>query len=54
MIDKMTDEEFKQHVLEIPHRDMGVYGLARFLRVSHAGYGDYTKDRHQWLDGMRM
>jgi hypothetical protein len=54
MIDKMTDEEFKQHVLEIPHRDMDVYGLARFLRVSHAGSGDYTKDRHQWLDGMRM
>jgi len=27
---------------------------ARFLRVYRAGSGDYTRDRHQWLDGLTM
>lgn len=54
MIDKMTDEEFKRHVLEILHRELGVYGLARFIRVSRAGSGNYTQDRHQWLDGLSV
>ncbi len=54
MIDKMTDEEFKRHVLEILHRELGAYGIARFIRVSRAGSGDYTQDRHQWLDGLSV
>ena len=33
---------------------LGVYGLARFLRVYRAGAGDYTRDRHQWLDGLTV
>jgi hypothetical protein len=53
-IDKMTDEEFKRHVLDILHRELGVYGLARFIRVSGGGSGDYTRDRHQWLDGLSV
>jgi hypothetical protein len=53
-IDKMTDEEFERHALGILHRELGVYGLARFIRVSRAGSGDYTRDRHQWLDGLSV
>jgi hypothetical protein len=54
MIDKMTDDEFKRYVLEVLHRELGIYGLARFIRVSRAGSGDYTRDRHQWLDGLSV
>jgi hypothetical protein len=54
MIDKMTDEEFQHHVLEILHRELGVYGLARYIRVARSGSGDYTQDRHQWLDKMTI
>jgi hypothetical protein len=54
MIDKMTDEEFKRHVLEILHRELGIYGLTRFIRVSGAGSGDYTRDRHEWLGGLSV
>jgi hypothetical protein len=54
MIDKMTDEEFERHALGILHRELGVYGLARFIRISQAGSGDYTRDRHQWLDGLTV
>lgn len=47
----MTDEEFERHVLSVLRRELGIDGLARFLRVYRAGNGDYTRDRHRWLDG---
>jgi hypothetical protein len=50
-LEHMTDEEFERHALGILQREMGVYGLARFLRVYRAGSGDYTRERHQWLQG---
>jgi hypothetical protein len=53
-LDQMTDEQFEQHALSVLHRELGVYGLARFLRVYRAGTGDYTRDRHQWLKGLTV
>ena len=50
-VEKMSDEEFERHALGILRRELGVDGLARFLRVYRAGSGDYTRDRHQWLEG---
>jgi hypothetical protein len=49
LLEQMTDEQFERHALDVLHRELGVYGLARFLRVYRAGTGDYTRDRHQWL-----
>jgi hypothetical protein len=54
MIDGMSDDEFERHALGILHRELGVYGLARFIRVHRAESGDYTRDRHQWLDGLSV
>lgn len=54
MIDKMSDDEFEKLALGILHRELGVYGLARFIRMSRASAGDYTRDRHEWLDGLSM
>ena len=28
---------------------LGVVGAIRFLQYQEKGYGDYTKERHQWL-----
>jgi hypothetical protein len=53
-LDQMTDEQFEQHALSVLHRDLGVYGLARFLRVYRGGTGDYTRERHQWLKGLTV
>ena len=50
-IEQMTDDQFEKHALGILHRELGVYGLARFLRVYRASSGDYTQNRHQWLQG---
>jgi hypothetical protein len=48
--EQMTDEQFEKHALGILHRELGVYGLAHFLRVYRAAPGDYSSDRHQWLN----
>ena len=50
-LEKMTDEEFERHALSVLRRELGLDGLARFLRIYRAGSGDYTRDRHRWLEG---
>ena len=50
-IDNMTDEDFERHAFAILQRELGVDGLARFLRLNRAGSGDYTRDRRKWLNG---
>lgn len=47
-LDTMTDEQFERHALEVLRRELGVEGLARFLRLHRSGSGDYTKDRMHW------
>jgi len=53
-IDRMTDEDFERHALAIFQRELGLDGLARFLRINLAGSGDYTRDRHKWLNGVTI
>ena len=50
-LDQLTDDEFEQHALAILRRELGVDGFARFLRLYRSGSGDYTRDRHRWLEG---
>ena len=50
-LEKMSDEDFERHALAVLQRELGIDGLARFLRLYRSGSGDYTRDRHQWLDG---
>jgi hypothetical protein len=50
-VDNMTDEDFERRAFAILQRELGLDGLARFLRLNRAGSGDYTRDRHQWLGG---
>ena len=46
--DKLTDEQFERHALELLSRELGVDGLARFLRLNRSGAGDYTIERASW------
>jgi hypothetical protein len=50
-VEKMSDDDFERHALAILQRELGLDGLARFLRLYRSGSGDYTRDRHRWLDG---
>ncbi len=47
-IETMSDQEFEQYALEVLGRELGIDGLARFIRLNRSGTGDYTKDRHEW------
>lgn len=31
---------------------LGPVGMVEFIRQFDSGYGDYTKERHEWLDDM--
>jgi len=33
---------------------LGVAGTLRFLQQLYVGYGDYTKERHQWLNQLTI
>ncbi|HEY1185501.1 MAG TPA: hypothetical protein VGE89_15015 [Bryobacteraceae bacterium] len=50
-VEKMSDEDFTRRALAVLQRELGLDGLARFLRVYRSGPGDYTRDRHRWLEG---
>jgi len=47
-LDKMTDEQFERHALDVLGRELGLDGLARFLRLHRSGPGDYTAERGRW------
>jgi hypothetical protein len=53
-LEEMTDEQFEQHTLNLLQKELGPYGMARFLRTYRGGSGDYTRDRHLWLDGLTV
>lgn len=50
----MTDEELERHAFQILARELGLGAYARFLRLFCSGKGDYTAERHQWLDGLTV
>jgi hypothetical protein len=53
-LETMTDEQFERHAREVLRRELGVDGLARFLRLDRSGSGDYTKDRMQWQNNLTI
>ena len=50
----MTDEQFDRHVMDILARELGPGGFARYLMLHRSGHGDYTAERHQWLDHLTL
>ena len=50
----MTLNQIQQKGLEALSRELGPVGMVRFLQMFEAGQGDYTKERHQWLDDQRI
>ena len=51
---QVTDEEFDRRVLRILARELGAGDFARYLMRHRSGPGDYTRDRHLWLDGITL
>ena len=45
-----TLEEIRRTGLECLLRELGPVGMVRFLQQFETGKGDYTTERHAWLD----
>ena len=46
----MTDDELHRFGLNLMGKNLGLFGLMVFSRLCTPGTGDYTRDRHKWLD----
>lgn len=51
-IEKMTPAEIQRLVFEVLVRELGPYGFVRFMQQFETGSGDYTAERHAWLDAV--
>jgi hypothetical protein len=40
--------------IEALNEKLGPLGMIEFMRQFDSGYGDYTKERHNWLDGLTI
>jgi hypothetical protein len=50
----MSLEQIRIAGMEALARELGIIGRARFLQQFETGHGDYSKDRHKWLDDQEM
>ena len=49
-VQKMTPQQIRIAGMEALSRELGVVGMIRFMQQFEMGRGDYSKDRHEWLD----
>jgi len=50
----MKQTEIRQQGYKALIDSLGVANTLRFLQQLGVGYGDYTQNRHQWLDQLTM
>jgi hypothetical protein len=49
-VQMMTPQQIRIAGLSALSRELGLVGMIRFMQQFEMGQGDYSKDRHQWLD----
>jgi hypothetical protein len=47
---QMTLEQIKLTGMQVFLQHLGAVGMIRFLQQFQTGWGDYTTERHTWLD----
>jgi hypothetical protein len=50
----MTLHEIRREGVQALLDRLGPAGTVRFLQQYELGRGDYTKERHRWLDGVTI
>lgn len=53
-VQTMSPEQIRVAGMEVLRRELGLVGMIRFMQQFETGYGDYSRDRHQWLDDQDM
>lgn len=51
-LDTTNLTKIRQLGFEVLSRELGPVAMVRFLQQFETGQGDYTEERHQWLDGL--
>jgi hypothetical protein len=46
----MTPQQIREAGMKALSRELGITGMIRFMQQFEMGQGNYSKDRHQWLD----
>ena len=46
--------QIRQLGLEVLSRELGPAAMIKFLQQYETGTGDYSKERHQWLDKLTI
>jgi len=49
-VQMMTPQQIRVAGLAALSRELGLVGMIRFMQQFEMGQGDYSRDRHQWLD----
>ena len=49
-VQMMTPQQIRVAGMAALSRELGLVGMIRFMQQFEMGQGDYSKDRHQWLD----
>lgn len=49
-VQMMTPQQIRAAGLTALSRELGLVGMIRFMQQFEMGQGNYSKDRHQWLD----
>jgi len=49
-IELMTISEIRKEGIQALTQKLGAVGMVRFLQQNELGWGNYTKDRSQWLE----
>jgi hypothetical protein len=46
----MTPQQIREAGMAALARELGIVGMIRFMQQFELGKGDYSIDRHEWLD----
>ena len=49
-VQTMTPQQIRVAGLAALSRELGLVGMIRFMQQFEMGQGDYSKERHMWLD----
>jgi len=50
----LTYEQIRKKGIEVLAKNLGPVDMIRFLQQFDLGAGDYSKERHNWLDGLTV
>jgi hypothetical protein len=53
-VNRMTPVEIQKAGLSVLIQELGPVGFIRFIQQYELGEGDYTAERHKWLDRLTV